>query len=371
MDTKVMILGICLIVLAGFFVFLLLKMIFKKSIVFIIGYQFLIVIVIIACFGFVVGGNGLINLLWAVPISVVLLLSIYFLMGKQVQIPLKDLVNAINSMANGDMTFKLSDKNIKEDELSETRAALIRYSLEMKNIIENLKESLDVINNSGIKLSETAEELKNGVLKQATAIEETSSSMEEIHSNIKNNANNAKMTTEIASKSQQSAIKSEVSTKEAIEALKEITKKISIIDEISKQTNLLSLNASIEAALAGNAGKGFSVVANEVSKLAERSLTASKEIGNLSKNSIKIAEEANILLAELVPDVSKTTELIMEISEASAEQSTGASFINTALQQMDSVIQLNSEMSEKVALSSKDIEAQIFNIKSSLDFFTI
>ena len=129
--------------------------------------------------------------------------------------------------------------------------------------------------------------------------------MEQMGSNIKQNADNAQQTDKIATKSAKDAKESGKCVLEAVAAMKEIASKISIIEEIARQTNLLALNAAIEAARAGEHGKGFAVVAAEVRKLAERSQRAAGEINQLSGTTVKVSEKAGEMLDKLVPDIQK------------------------------------------------------------------
>ena len=156
---------------------------------------------------------------------------------------------------------------------------------------------------------------------------------------------------------------------ETVVAMKEIASKISIIEEIARQTNLLALNAAIEAARAGEHGKGFAVVASEVRKLAERSQTAAGEISHLSASSVQIAEKAGEMLAKLVPDIQKTSELVQEITAASAEQNSGAHQINRALQQLDQVIQQNASGAEELASTSEELSGQSEQLQRTITFF--
>jgi len=154
-----------------------------------------------------------------------------------------------------------------------------------------------------------------------------------------------------------------------VEAMKQVAEKISIIEEIARKTDLLALNAAVEAARAGEHGKGFAVVASEVRKLAERSQTAAAEISRLSIDGVQIAEGAGQLLTRLVPDIQKTAELVREIAAASAEQSTGATQVNKAIQQLDQVIQQNSAASEEMASTAEELSSQAEVLQSSIAFF--
>ncbi|MDA8088223.1 MAG: methyl-accepting chemotaxis protein, partial [Nitrospiraceae bacterium] len=190
-------------------------------------------------------------------------------------------------------------------------------------------------------------------------------------STIMQNAENAQQTGSIATKAADDARESGVAVSGTVKAMKEISEKISIIEEIARQTNLLALNAAIEAARAGEHGRGFAVVASEVRKLAERSQTAAAEISGLSRGSVEVAEKAGQMLAKLVPDIQKTSELVLEISAASKEQNTGAQQVNQAIQQLDQVIQQNAGASEEMASTAEELSSQAEHLQSAMSFFKI
>jgi len=156
-----------------------------------------------------------------------------------------------------------------------------------------------------------------------------------------------------------------------IVAMKEIAQKISIIEDIARQTRLLPLNATIEAARAGEYGKGFAVVASEVRALAERSQTAATEINTLASSSVAVAEKAGEMLMKLVPDIQKTADLVQEISAASKEQNMGAEQINMAIQQLDQVTQQNSSTSEELSSTAEELASQAGQLQSTIKFFRV
>ncbi|HLJ49309.1 MAG TPA: CHASE3 domain-containing protein [Bryobacteraceae bacterium] len=219
------------------------------------------------------------------------------------------------------------------------------------------------------EMSATAQQLSQGASEQASSAEETTSSMEEMSSSIQQSADNARQTDRIASKAAQDACSGGEAVSKTVRAMKEVAEKISIIEEIARKTDLLALNAAVEAARAGEHGKGFAVVASEVRKLAERSQTAAAEISRLTGDGVQTAENAGQLLAKLVPDIQKTAELVREIAAASAEQGTGATQVNNAIQQLDQVIQENASASEEMAATSEELSSQAAILQSAVAYF--
>ena len=195
--------------------------------------------------------------------------------------------------------------------------------------------------------------------------------MEEMAANVKQNADNANQTEKIAAQSAKDAEASGVAVGRAVKAMQTIAEKITIVQEIARQTDLLALNAAVEAARAGEHGKGFAVVASEVRKLAERSQAAAADIGTLSTDTVKVAQEAGEMLAKLVPDIKKTAELVQEITAACREQDVGSAQINQAIQQLDKVGQQNASASEQVSSTSEELASQAEQLQSTISFFRI
>jgi methyl-accepting chemotaxis protein len=239
----------------------------------------------------------------------------------------------------------------------------------LRVVVAESATAADNVSSGSQQLSSSSEELSQGATEQASAAEEASASMEQMAANIKQNADNAGQTEKIARQSSLDAQKSGEAVGRAVQAMQTIAEKITIVQEIARQTDLLALNAAVEAARAGEHGKGFAVVASEVRKLAERSQTAAAEIGLVSTQTVKAAQEAGDMLSRLVPDIKKTAELVTEISAACREQDVGAAQINQAIQQLDKVTQQNASASEQMSATSEELAAQAEQLQSSIAYF--
>ncbi|MBH5388872.1 methyl-accepting chemotaxis protein [Bradyrhizobium diversitatis] len=272
-----------------------------------------------------------------------------------------------NEIAQGNLTVEakpLSDK----DTLG---LALERMIEKLRQIVSEALTAAQNVSAGSQELSASAEQLSQGATEQASSAEEASSSMEEMAANVKQNADNANQTEKIAAQSAKDAEASGAAVGRAVSAMQTIAEKITIVQEIARQTDLLALNAAVEAARAGEHGKGFAVVASEVRKLAERSQAAAAEIGTLSTDTVKVAQEAGAMLSKLVPDIKKTAELVEEITAACREQDVGSAQINQAIQQLDKVGQQNASASEQVSSTSEELASQAEQLQSTIAYFRI
>jgi len=231
-----------------------------------------------------------------------------------------------------------------------------------------VERAVDGVDLGSQQISTSSTQMAEGASEQAANVEEVSSSIEELSASIRQNADNAGQTEKIASKSANDAKEGGQAVSQTVSAMKTISEKVLIIQDIARQTNLLSLNAAIEAARAGEHGRGFAVVANEVQKLAERSQTSAREIEDLSRSSVAIAESAGTMLQQLVPDIQKTADLVTEINAASAEQSSGTAQINQAVQQLNSVVQQNASSAEELAATAQELASQSTRMREAVVF---
>ncbi len=280
---------------------------------------------------------------------------------------LRESTGLADAIADGDLTVvakPLSDR----DTLG---LALERMLAKLRTVVGEALTAAENVSAGSQELSASAEELSQGATEQASSTEEASASMEEMAANIKQNADNASQTEKIARQSANDAQSSGAAVSRAVDAMRTIAEKITIVQEIARQTDLLALNAAVEAARAGEHGRGFAVVASEVRKLAERSQSAAAEIGTLSSQTVKAAQDAGEMLTRLVPDIKKTADLVAEISAACREQDIGGNQVNQAIQQLDKVTQQNASASEQMSATSEELAAQAEQLQSSITYFRV
>jgi methyl-accepting chemotaxis protein len=291
------------------------------------------------------------------------------LLVRGLTMPLQKCVSAARSLEDGDLSISVSSTGT--DEVGQLLSAMGSMVDKFRVVVADVKTASDNVASGSGQISSSSEQMSQGTTEQAASAEQASAAVEQMNATIRQNADNAQQTEKIALKSAADAEESGRAVSETVGAMKEIASKISIIEEIARQTNLLALNAAIEAARAGEHGKGFAVVAAEVRKLAERSQSAAGEISKLSTTSVDVAERAGKMLAELVPDIRRTAELVQEISAASKEQNAGASQINGSIQQLNHVIQQNAGAAEEMASTAEELSSQAEQLQNTVAFFKV
>lgn len=279
----------------------------------------------------------------------------------------RDMEAIARRLAEGDLTVTFTNR--------EAATGVYKAMMEMvdsiSSVIAQVRSGADNLSSASQQVSSTAQSLSQGATEQAASVEETTSAVEELNASVQQNSENARVTNNMATAAADEARQGGEAVEQTVAAMKKIAAKIGLIEDIAYKTNLLSLNAAIEAARAGDHGKGFTVVASEVRKLAENSSTTAQEINILATESVGIAEKAGRLIANIVPNIQKTSDLVQEISSSSDEQAIGVAQINDSMLQLDKATQQNASASEELAATSEELSGQANQLLDAVDFFRL
>ena len=281
-------------------------------------------------------------------------------MGQNLESNVNNVLDILEQYSNHNYLNKIDKKGLKE------------HLLRLANDVNQLGDSITAIlvenKSNGLTLDESSNVLLQNVDKlnlssneAAASLEETAAALEQITSNIRNNTENiakmAKYSNDITKASKQGeelANKTTIAMDEINTQVNLVNDAISVIDQIAFQTNILSLNAAVEAATAGEAGKGFAVVAQEVRNLAARSAEAAKEIKNIVENATRKADEGKMIASHMIEgytqlnsNISQTLTLITDVEMASKEQLMGIEQINDAVTQLDQQTQQNAAIASQ------------------------
>ena len=282
----------------------------------------------------------------------------------------------VTSYTNDDFTDYIKVVDNYKDDMKLLMESINLLGKELGNSAKNNYDNGETLEESASNMTSSMNNLAEKANEQAASLEETAAALEEITSITRNNTQNAtKMATlgQVVKKSvlsgEELASKTASSMDEINEKVKAINSAITVIDQIAFQTNILSLNAAVEAATAGEAGKGFAVVAQEVRNLANRSAEAAKEIKNLVEEANIKTNDGKLISSDMIEgykelnkNISETIHIIEDVSAASKEQMLGIEQINQTVNMLDRVTQENAFESNQIKEISQSVSTLAYEL---------
>ncbi|MHB2155612.1 methyl-accepting chemotaxis protein [Calditrichota bacterium GD2] len=297
--------------------------------------------------------------------------------------PVNEIKHALQKLAEGDLRAKIEADH--PGDYGQMKDALNQSLKALNEVLASIATAVEQMQSGANQVADSSQAVSQGATEQASSLQETTASIEEIASQARQNSENAAKANEISSIAQKAAEEGNRQMAEMLQAMQaindsssQIYRVIKVIDEIAFQTNLLALNAAVEAARAGVHGKGFAVVAEEVRNLAQRSAKAAKETEQLIENSTQkvkygseIANQTASALQSIIQNITSVSDLIDEITSASAEQAEGIEQIRESLKQIDNVTQANAASAEQSAAAADELSSQATYLQKMIGHFKL
>lgn len=309
--------------------------------------------------------------LLTVTIIVALFMLARRLTRKLISAPLEKVNKFTNDFADGNLYSKAIDDMESQNEYAFLKENLKKMQHKVYDAISNIRSYSQEISADSVNLTSSMSKVSEGAQTQTATVEEISQSVENISDIIRDNTDRSHVTSTNSLRISQDIKTVTNASEDTLACIRNVIEKAQIINEITHKTDILAVNAAVAATRAGENGKTFGVVAEEIRKLSFRCKQASNEINNLSAESLRITSTNAQLIEQISPRIQENARMVAEISDSSAEQLDKVMQIQQAIQQLVDITAINSQSAEQLDLFSDRLADKIRQLNICIDFFKL
>ena len=334
------------------------------------------------------GALAILVLSTAVPVLTLVSIWLAYALTQSLVQPIRYVRDCTLRLADGDLATPVERRqNVKVygDEVQELVIGLQLMHKAFVQVVGKVRENAEHVATAAEQMAMGNLELSSHTHQQADSLQQTAHAISDLTLNVRGSAQSAEQANDLAREASLVASRGGeityelVGTMQGIEAsAKRIADITSLIDNIAFQTDMLALNASVEASRAGDKGKGFAVVASEVRQLAQRSAGAAREIKALVEESVSrvslgaaLVNSAGVTMQEIVDSTRNVSSVMASITEATKQQNDGIGEVSAAMTSIDTATQQNAKWASSSAKTSEDLRIKAFNLVATVSLFRL